>query len=151
MIIPTLAAILLGSSAAPAATPQTVTEQLIVAENNWMEAMKARDRSRLEPILAREFTLGAIDDPARAPLARENWMRYALNDVRVKNFRFDHVRATVVGDSGVVQAVFTWEASFNGKDFSDTMAVLDYWVMREGRWQIVSSLAGPYKPDSKGD
>ncbi|MDQ0466090.1 hypothetical protein QO010_003883 [Caulobacter ginsengisoli] len=135
----------LGASA-PAPIQPPPEKALLQAEDGWMAAMQRRDRSALERYLAPEFSLGGIGEPERDPLPRAVWLGNAIEHLKVDTVRFDQSRVTVWGDTAQVHAIFTWSGAYEGEAFTDKVTLIDTWVRRDGRWQVVSRLVEAYRP-----
>lgn len=134
------------AASTPAYTRAAPEQALLKAEDAWMAAMQRRDRSALEQFLAPEFTLGGLGDPERDPLPRKVWLDNAVAHLKVDAVHFDQSRATVWGDTAQVHAVFSWSGAYDGEAFTDKVTLIDTWVRREGRWQVVSRLVEAYRP-----
>lgn len=110
-------------------------------EQEWMDALVAKDTVRLQQLLAAEFTIiGAGSSADDRPADRVVWLANAM--------RFDWPKHTVrllgvrpLGAVTVVQAVLT--ATFPPRSITPegglvTFLVKDTWIERDGRWQVIS-------------
>jgi ketosteroid isomerase-like protein len=137
-----------GAWGAPAEVASSDEAQLVALEQSWMAAMQRRDQPALDSLVAAEFQLsgvGALDQP---PVPRSVWIDNSLHHLNVGDVRFEKTRVHVFGDAAVVESVFTWKGDFDGEAFTDTVPLIDTWMKRDGRWQVVYRLVGepPAKP-----
>jgi hypothetical protein len=145
-------ALLAGLAGAPLATaaaepPPRAEEQAVLdQEARWMDAMKRQDGAVLEQVLAPEFALGGLGAPDRPSVGRSAWIDNTLHHLTVESEGFDVSHASVFGDTAVVNAVFSWKGAFRGQAFTDKVTLVDVWVRRSGRWQVVSRLVEGYHP-----
>ncbi|MBS0296903.1 MAG: nuclear transport factor 2 family protein [Proteobacteria bacterium] len=140
----------LATAAIPAAAAERqpgVDEQAVLSQEvRWMDAMTRQDGPVLDQVLAPEFTLAGLGAPGRPGVPRAVWIDNALHHLVVQSERFDETHASVFGDTAVVNAVFSWRGVFNGEAFTDKVTLVDVWVRRGGRWQVVSRLVEGYRP-----
>lgn len=145
-------ALLAGLAGAPIATaaaePPTRPEEQAVLdqEARWMDAMKRQDAAVLEQMLAPEFTLAGLAAPNRPSVGRSVWIDNTLHHLTIESEGFDETHASLFGDTAVVNAVFSWKGAFYGEAFTDKVTLVDVWVRRDGRWQVVSRLVEDYHP-----
>jgi len=104
-------------------------------EARWMQAWLDRDRATCEAILGDDFQLTSargvlIDKPA--------WLDAAMGPIRGTSFTWDDVRVRPFGDVAIVHARTRQQASVGDQDWSGVFLVTDVWVLRDGRWQVVS-------------
>ena len=112
-------------------------EELGRLEEEWMAAMQARDRDRLEELVAPEFQFTAVHiDPD--PMSREAWIGAAMGGYTIASFYYDSKDVVIAGDTGVIHARYSQIASFDGRDLSSMFRLTDVWARRDGRWQVVA-------------
>jgi hypothetical protein len=116
-----------------------VGEELVELSWALVRAVQAHDRSRLEELLAREFTL----DGAAGRLDREQLLDAAEGRYAIDEFSYDEIDPDVYGSTAVVVSRYRQRASLAGEDVSSRLRITDVWVRREGRWQIVRRHATP--------
>ena len=128
-----------GAAAAFASQPPAVSveEELIALERGWNEAFYARDVEFLESILADDFIV-TYDDGARGDKARELALAESFNQ-RVISATQDDFIVRVYGDTAVVWFTLRVVGIRQGQEAEITLRYTDVWVMRDGRWQCVSS------------
>ena len=127
------------AAAAFASQPPAVSveEELIALERGWNEAFYARDVEFLESILADDFIV-TYDDGARGDKARELALAESFNQ-RVISATQDDFIVRVYGDTAVVWFTLRVVGIRQGQEAEITLRYTDVWVMRDGRWQCVSS------------
>ena len=119
------------------AGPEEQREELGRLEEEWMSAMQARDRDRLEELVAPEFAFTAIHiDPD--PMSREAWIGAAMGGYTIASFYYDDMDIAIAGDTGVIHARYSQIASYDGRDLSSMFRLTDGWTRRDGRWQVVA-------------
>ena len=117
-----------------------LNNDLIQLENDWMQAMKKRDRPRLEELLAPEFTVTGMKYIDSAAVTRNMWMYNTLHDLKIDSVHFIKAKATTVDDVGIVKAHFYWSGSYDEERFSDSTSFVDTWIKRYSGWQVVSRI-----------
>jgi ketosteroid isomerase-like protein len=106
-------------------------------ELDWMGAHQARDRDRLEELVAEGFRFTAIHlNPE--PMTREQWMGAALGGYTITTFAFEDMDIDVFGDTAVIHARYSQIASYSTVNLSNVFRLTDVWSKHTGRWQIVT-------------
>ena len=102
----------------------------------WMDAIRTRDRVALEAFLAPEFRLTS----ARSDqwIDRDRWLELALGEVEMLSFTVDEMETVLVDDTAVVWSRISQQAKVGGEDWSDRFMLTDVWVRRDDRWQVVA-------------
>ncbi len=118
--------------------PEVSTEEALIAlERGWNEAFYARDVEFLESILADDFIV-TYDDGVRGDKARELALAEAFNQ-RVLSATQDDFIVQVYDDAAVVWFTLRVVGMRQGQEAEITLRYTDVWVVRDGRWQCVSS------------
>jgi len=112
-------------------------EAVAAAEGAWTEALVARDAAVFERIVAKEYTLGGVR-PGGPVTPRAVWIDNALHHLAVSEARFDALEVDLKGGRATVRGAFYWKGAFDGEAFTDQVHLIDRWVRRDGRWQVVS-------------
>ena len=111
-------------------------EEVRRLEQEWMEAHQARDRDRLEELVADGFRFTAIHlNPE--PMTREQWLAAALGGYLITSFSFESMDIDVFEGTAVVHARFSQIASYT-VDLYNVFRLTDVWSRRDGRWQVVA-------------
>ena len=99
--------------------------------------MQARDRERLEELVADGFRFTAIHlNPE--PMSREQWMGAAMEGYRITTFAYEEMDVEVFGDTGVIHARYSQIASYATVNLSNVFRLTDVWSRIDGRWQVVA-------------
>jgi ketosteroid isomerase-like protein len=111
--------------------------ELARLEQEWMESMQARNRERLEELVADGFRFTAIHlNPE--PMSREQWMGAAMEGYRITTFAYEEMDVEVFGDTGVIHARYSQIASYATVNLSNVFRLTDVWSRIDGCWQVVA-------------
>ena len=109
--------------------------------NDWMVAMKKRDKNTLNQIVAPEFKLDGVYPFNGIVVPRELWMNNGLNNLKVDSVHYYNMKVDVIDNVAIVQSKFYWSGSFRDKPFIDSTSILvDTWMKRKQNWQVVSRI-----------
>jgi uncharacterized protein (TIGR02246 family) len=120
--------------AAPIATVDVFTR----LENEWNNATFKKDAKALDLLYAKEYTFTDSDGKVYnrqqdiSEITSGNYKSVApsvLSDIKVNSY----------GYVTVVKGLNITKATLNGKDISGTYRFVDVFVMRDGRWQCIST------------
>ena len=114
-----------------------VREELQTLEHEWMQAHQARDKARLEELVADGFRFTAIH-LAPEPMSREQWMGAALGGYTITTFAFEDMDIDVFGETAVVHSRYSQIASYSTVNLSNVFRLTDVWSKHSGRWQVVA-------------
>jgi ketosteroid isomerase-like protein len=123
-----------GSQRAPVESDQQI---LIRLERGWNEAFSRKDVAFIESILADEFT-ATYDDGSRGDRAKELKLAAEFNQ-QVESAIQDEFTVRVYRDTAVVWFTLRLVGIKQGQRGELTLRYTDVWVMRDGRWQCVST------------
>ncbi len=138
----TLAAQQAGSPTA-AQTPASgsLEAELVSLTNEWTSAILAKDRSRLETLMAPDFTLHGWDGSWHVERAR--WLENLFQSIDIAEYRHSAIVPHVYGDVAAITSKWYWRGT-RGRDgkkpFEEHGYVVDVWRRAEGRWQVVSRI-----------
>ena len=116
---------------------ETDRQELAALEKEWMSAMQARDRDRLEELVADGFRFTAIH-LSPEPMTRDQWMGAAMEGYRITTFAFESMDIEVFGDTAVIHARYSQIASFATVNLSNVFRLTDVWSRASGSWQVVA-------------
>jgi len=112
-------------------------QELAALEREWMSAMQARDRERLEELVADGFRFTAIHlNPE--PMTREQWMGAAMEGYTITSFAFEETEIDVFGDTAVIHARYSQVARYGTTNLSNVFRLTDVWSRHSGAWQVVA-------------
>jgi uncharacterized protein (TIGR02246 family) len=120
--------------AAPVATVDLFTR----LENEWNTAIFKKDAKALDLLYAKEYTY--ID-----PTGKVYDKHQDISEVTSGNYKSEtpsilsDIKVNSYENVTVVKGISTVKATLNGKDISGTNRFVDVFVMRDGRWQCVST------------
>ena len=110
--------------------PDDDRAELARLEQEWMEAMQARDRTA-STLVAPGFRFTAIHLSAE-PMTREQWMGAALEGYYITTFAYEEMAIDVFGDTAVIHARYSQIASYATVNLSNLFRLTDVWSRIEG-------------------
>jgi ketosteroid isomerase-like protein len=120
-----------------------VEQHLKNLEDRWTKASQMSDGKALEPILADDFI--GIDSDGSMRSKSEAIER--TSKAKFQTSEISEVKVSQHGDSAVVTGIWTGKGTgADGKPIDTRERWADTWVMREGKWVCVASVAAPLKP-----
>ena len=126
-------------TASAAQRPPVESDQqiLIELERGWNEAFYRKDVAFIENILAEEF-MATYDDGSRGDKARELALTAEFNQQVVSAIQ-DEFTVRVYRETAVVWFTLRLVGIRQGERAEVTFRYTDVWVLRDGRWQCVST------------
>ena len=125
------------ASAAQQPPVESDQEILIRLEQGWNAAFYRKDAAFIENLLAEEF-IATYDDGRRGTKATELALVTAFNH-QVESAIPDDFIVKVYRDTAVVWFTLNLVGTREGQRSEMTLQYTDVWVVRDGRWQCVSS------------
>jgi ketosteroid isomerase-like protein len=116
---------------------QSDQDVLIALERGWNEAFYKKDAAFIEKLLAEEFT--AIYDDGRVGDKATELALVAAFDQQVESAVPDEFAVRVYRDTAVVWFTLRLVGIKDGQRSEMALRYSDVWVIRDGRWQCVSS------------
>jgi hypothetical protein len=114
---------------------EAILKQLSI---DWMRALERKDSAALESYLAKEYSLGGVGDGKKVD--RATWLKNAYGkDWTKTNYEFLEVRLKDT-NAAIVNSRMSFKVS--PLPFAITSNIIDYWVYRDGRWQVTERLIG---------
>jgi hypothetical protein len=129
------------SQTAPVESDQQI---LIKLEQRWNEAFYQKDIAFIETILADEF-IATYEDGSRGDKAKELALAAAFNQ-QVESAIQDEFTVKVYRDTAVVWFTLRMVGIRQGQRAELTLRYTDVWIMRDGRWQCVSTQSTRFNP-----
>jgi hypothetical protein len=127
--------------AQPAYQKSNTEQEIRKLMQDWMIAMMKRDEKTLNEIVAPEFKLDGTYPFDKPPLSREVWMTNTIRNLKVDSIHYYDMKVDVVENTAIVQSKFYWSGAFGDRKFTDSSSILiDTWIKRGQRWQVVSRL-----------
>jgi len=128
------------AAAGPAAQQRPVESDqdvLIGLERRWNEAFYKKDVAFIDSILAEEF-IATYDDGTRGDRRKELALAAEFNQ-QVESAVQDDFVVKVYRDTAVVWFTLNLVGIRNGQRSELQLQYTDVWVVRDGRWQCVST------------
>jgi ketosteroid isomerase-like protein len=122
------------SQRGPAESDQQI---LVKLEQGWNDAFYKKDVAFIKSILADEFT-ATYDDGSRGDKAKELALVSEFNQ-QVQSSIQDEFTVKVYQDTAVVWFTLHVVGIKQGQRAELTLRYTDVWVVRDGRWQCVST------------
>lgn len=138
------------SPAKPPALPAnhgTVSVELVTLTKTWTDAMNAKDHVKLEALMDPEFALYRWN--GELVTQRSDWLDF-LYHTDIKEYTLHNISARAYGDFGVVTSVCIWNGVHAGEPFDVHSVMVDTWVRRDGRWQVITRNSCTPTPTSAG-
>jgi ketosteroid isomerase-like protein len=117
---------------------------LIALEQRWNEAFYRKDVASIKDILADEF-IATYDDGARGDKAKELALAAEFNQ-QVESAVQGDFTVRVYRDAAVVWFTLRVVGVKQGQRAELTLRYTDVWVIRDGRWQCVSTQSTRVNP-----
>ena len=119
-------------------TPVESDQQILVRlEQGWNEAFYRKNIPFIENILAEEF-IATYDDGSRGDRARELELAATFSQ-EVQSAIQDDFTVKIYRDTAVVWFTLRLLGTRQGQQTELLLRYTDVWVMRDGRWQCVST------------
>jgi ketosteroid isomerase-like protein len=116
---------------------QSDQQVLVGLERRWNDAFYHKDISFIESILADDF-VATYDDGDRGDKAKELKLAAEFNQ-QVESAIPDDFTVRVYGDTAVVWFMLNVVGMKQGQRSQLTLRFTDVWIIRDGRWQCVST------------
>ena len=110
-----------------------VAHELVELAHELARAVCDHDVTRLEELLASEFTLQG----AAGQLDRDEFLQAAAGPYEIDEFSYEEIDPEIYGNTAVLVSRYRQVARLDGRDLSRRMHVTDIWTRRDARWQIV--------------
>jgi ketosteroid isomerase-like protein len=135
------------SQPASQAGPDAGSAELVTLTNAWADASNAKDRAKLETLMAQEFALYGWNGKLWSP--RSEWLDNLINRMQITEpWTMREVAPRVYGDFAIVTAVGTVAYTSDGHVTNLNVAVVDTWRRTNGRWQVVARNSCRISPTS---
>ena len=107
--------------------------QIEAATQAWDRAIVAKDLAALQNLMTPEFTLTQGD--GAEPFPREAWLQN-LNNMVLAHYSTRVVGIRSYGQVAVARVEGKWDVTFSGRRSVEPFSLADFWVHRDGRWQV---------------
>jgi hypothetical protein len=133
IVLLSCASVAAAQSSAPVKSDQDI---LIELEHNWDAAFHRHDQAFIDRILAEEF-VATYDNGVRGD--RDLELKLALIDENVESSTMDEFIIKEYGNTAVVWFTLHLVGPVNGQRVQNDYRFTDVFVLRDGRWQCVST------------
>ena len=115
----------------------TASAELVKLTNDWTDAAIAKDRAKLEALLAPEFALYRWDGEVLA--LRSDWLDN-VDHIQIKELTVRDISVRTYGEFAVVTSHGTWAGADDrdGRPFNFHTVLVDTWRRANGKWQVVA-------------
>ena len=112
-------------------------------ENQWLDAVQARDQDTLKTLVADNYELRIAAEPGR-PTPREESLKRMLADPAYES----HIEQMAAHEYGnIVVVSFMWKLAVpKGSALAEQVFVVDTWKQNEAGWQVATRYAAPVGP-----
>jgi hypothetical protein len=124
-----------------AAKPSAAADEVLSREKEWAAAVMTGERAKLEQMLGDEFALTT----AGGTTTRPKWMATVGKWVSKATDLRDGWTVQVYGDVAIARGTMFWHVIKDApdprtgtKEVKGDFSLLDVWVRRAGRWQVVA-------------
>ena len=130
--------------------------ELISLTNQWTSAILAKDRSKLETLMAPDFKLHGWDGSWQ--VERPQWLENTFQRYDIAKYHHSDIVPHVYGDVAAITSKWYWHGK-RGRDdkkpFEEHGYVLDVWRRANDHWQVVSRITiimpGKEGPSKQGE
>ena len=138
------------SSASANETPRTgfsmpaegsLQEQIVAAEREGLDALKAGDVDHFGALTADEAVLVDARGPATKAQVLKNVAGFTLTDYTIENVNF----VPISKDTGLISYKITEKGNSHGHEFAATVYVSSVWTHRGDKWLCLFSQETPAK------
>jgi ketosteroid isomerase-like protein len=126
-----------GAAASQQRRVQSDQEILVDLEKQWNAAFYRRDAAFIATILADDF-VATYDDGTRGDKAKELALASGFAQ-QVESAVPDEFTVKEYGDTAVVRFTLRLVGLREGRRVETVLRYTDIWIIRDGRWQCVSS------------
>jgi ketosteroid isomerase-like protein len=120
-----------------------VEKAMAQVEWDWVNAMPKRDVATIERLAGKEWTVNFDGQvTSRAQFLAD--VKDGVN--RVESYTLRDISAHAFGDAGIATMTGLFKGTYKGKDSSGSFRGTDFFIKRDGRWQIVNTQNVSIKP-----
>jgi Domain of unknown function (DUF4440) len=128
-------------SAAQTGASGSLEAELVSLMNQWTSAILAKDRAKLDTLMASDFTLHAWDGSWH--VERASWLENLFKYIDIAEYHHSAIVPHIYGDVAAITSKWYWRG-IRGRDekkpFEEHGYVVDMWRRVKGRWQVVSRI-----------
>jgi ketosteroid isomerase-like protein len=125
-----------------------IEQTLVQMEHDWSQADTQKDAAALDRILAEDWI--GIDFEGTVLTKSQALQGIRSDSTVLESTELGDIKVRIYGNTAIVTGTDTEKSEYHGKDSSGKYLWTDVFVLRDGRWQAVSSqstkLATPDRP-----
>ena len=114
-------------------------------ENQWRDALCAKDLDRLKALVHRDFVLIGTRSTGPFVLTRDEWLE-AIQRRELIAIEIDIRDALAFGEVMVGTIDARWRVKYLGGEIEDCVLLTDVWVRENDQWQVVRRHSTPAPP-----
>lgn len=117
-------------------------ELISALENEWRDALCAKDMTRLRALIHPKFVLIGTRSSGPFTMSREEWLD-AISKRELLDVHLD-IQDAVVLDKVMVGTIHArWRIQYLGREIEDCVLLTDVWAFDEDRWRVVRRHSTP--------
>jgi hypothetical protein len=102
------------------------------------EAIRTRDEVSLNRIISGDFSLSGVMNLTSPPILKGQFIENTLRYLKFDTVSLDKTRVRVYGNTAMVHTLFKMKGTYREQPFDEKRALIDTWVKRNKRWQVVA-------------
>lgn len=115
---------------------------LMEIERGFVTAVNARDMAFFDRVLAKEYAQWSDGKPVNVA---EQLAAIKAGHVTFESMTIRDMKVHVAGDAAIVSMAAESKGAYKGTPFTEKSKGIDFFVKRDGRWQLVNSQAATIK------
>ena len=124
--------------------PLSDEKQILKLEDDWVRALKTKDRQILNAIVARNFTFIEPDGTVKD---RDEYLADRSSDIAaLESFELADLKVSVFKNCALASGLSKVTERRQGKRYRFSLRWKELWLKDNGSWQVVASQATPVNP-----
>ena len=124
--------------------PLSDEKQILKLEDDWVRALKTKDRQILNAIVARNFTFIEPDGTVKD---RDEYLADRSSDIAaIDSFELADLKVSVFKNCALASGLSKITERRQGKRYRFSLRWKEMWLKDNGSWQVVASQATPVNP-----
>jgi ketosteroid isomerase-like protein len=124
--------------------PLSDEKQILKLEDDWVRALKTKDRQLLDAIVAPDFTFIEPDGTVKN---RDEYLADRSSDIAaIDSFELADLKVSVFKNCALASGLSKITERRQGKRYRFSLRWKEMWLKDNGSWQVVASQATPVNP-----
>ena len=124
--------------------PLSEEKQILKLEDDWVRALKTKDRQLLDTIVARNFTFIEPDGTVKN---RDEYLADRSSDIAdIESFELADLKVSVFENCALTSGVSKITERRQGKRYRFSLRWKELWLKDNRSWRVVASQATPVNP-----